>query len=75
MKKILRNGMLIIIAICITTYLVIGVTSIYRSNINKHNNLLNNVDDKLVYDNKLFRVRSGNSRGNLSFGTFLFIWT
>lgn len=52
MKKILRNGMLIIIAICITTYLVIGVTSIYRSNINKHNNLLNNVDDKLVYDNK-----------------------
>ena len=52
MKKILRNGMLIIIAICITTYLVIGVTSIYRSNINKHNNLLNNVDDELVYDNK-----------------------
>ena len=52
MKKILRNGMLIIIAICITTYLVIRVTSIYRSNINKHNNLLNNVDDKLVYDNK-----------------------
>ena len=44
--------MLIIIAICITTYLVIGVTSIYRSNINKHNNLLNNVDDELVYDNK-----------------------
>ena len=52
MKKILRNGMLIIIAICITTYLVIGVTSIYRSNTNKHNNLLNNVDDELVYDNK-----------------------
>ena len=52
MKKILRNGILIIIAICITTYLVIGVTSIYRSNINKHNNLLNNVDDELVYDNK-----------------------
>ena len=52
MKKILRNGMLIIIAICITTYLVIGVTSIYRSNINKHNNLLNNVDDELVYDNE-----------------------
>ena len=52
MKKILRNGMLIIIVISITTYLVIGVTSIYRSNINKHNNLLNNVDDELVYDNK-----------------------
>ena len=52
MKKILRNGMLIIIAICITTYLVIGVTSIYRSSINKHNNLLNNVDDELVYDNE-----------------------
>ena len=52
MKKILRNGMLIIIAICITTYLVIGFTSIYRDNINRHNNLLNDVDNELVYDNK-----------------------
>ena len=52
MKKILRNGMLMIIAICITTYLVIGFTSIYRDNINRHNNLLNDVDNELVYDNK-----------------------
>ena len=52
MKKILRNGMLIIIAICITTYLVIGFTSIYRNNINRHSDLLNDVDNKLVYDNK-----------------------
>ena len=52
MKKILRNGMLIIIAICITTYMVIGFTSIYRDNINRHNNLLNDVDNELVYDNK-----------------------
>ena len=52
MKKILRNGMLIIIAICITTYLVIGFTSIYRNNINRHSDLLNDVDNELVYDNK-----------------------
>ena len=52
MKKILRNGMLIIIAICITTYLVIGFTSIYKNNINRHCDLLNDVDNELVYDNK-----------------------
>ena len=52
MKKILRNGMLIIIVISIITYLIIGFTSIYRSNKNRHNNLLNNVDNELVYDNE-----------------------
>ena len=52
MKKILRNGMLIIIVISIITYLIIGFTSIYRSNKNRHNNLLNNVDNELVHDNE-----------------------
>ena len=52
MKKILRNGMLIIIVISIITYLIIGFSSIYRSNKNRHNNLLNNVDNELVYDNE-----------------------
>ena len=52
MKKILKNGLLIIIIISITTYLAIGLASIYRSNINRHNNLSNNVDNELVYDNK-----------------------
>ena len=52
MKKILKNGLLIIIIISITTYLTIGLASIYRSNINRHNNLSNNVDNELVYDNK-----------------------
>ena len=54
MKKILRNGMLIIIVISIITYLIIGFTSIYRSNKNRHNNLLNNVDNELVYDNERY---------------------
>ena len=52
MKKILRNGILIIIVISIITYLIIGFSSIYRSNKNRHNNLLNNVDNELVYDNE-----------------------
>ena len=52
MKKILRNGMLIIIVISIITYLIIGFSSIYRSNKNRHNNLLNNVDNELVHDNE-----------------------
>lgn len=52
MKKILRNGILIIATISIITYLVIGFIPIYRSNINRHNNLLNNVDDELVYNNE-----------------------
>ena len=42
MNKILKNGLLIIIVMSVMTYLIMGLTSIYRNNINKHDNLLNN---------------------------------
>ena len=33
-NKILKNGLLIIIVISVMTYLIMGLTSIYRNNIN-----------------------------------------
>ena len=51
MNKILKNGLLIIIVISAMTYLIMGLTSIYRNNINKHDNLLNNSGNELVNNN------------------------
>ena len=65
MNKILKNGLLIIIVISAMTYLIMGLTSIYRNNINKHDNLLNNSGNELVNNNdKDSKNNSSSSSSN-----------
>ena len=61
MNKILKNGLLIIIVISAMTYLIMGLTSIYRNNINKHDNLLNNSGNELVNNNDKYSKNNSSS--------------
>ena len=64
MNKILKNGLLIIIVISVMTYLIMGLTSIYKNNINKHDNPLNNSGDELVNNNDKDSKSNSSSSSN-----------